>query len=54
MISADDSLATVQLRLYFRLQANSYEAMIVTMIFGLAASEIKEDAFASWLRSSAA
>lgn len=29
------------------------EAMIVTMVYGLAAGEINEDAFAVWLRSSA-
>jgi death-on-curing protein len=29
------------------------EAMIVTMVYGLAAGELKEDQFAEWLRSSA-
>ena len=29
------------------------EAMIVTMVYGLAASEVTEDGFASWLRRSA-
>ena len=29
------------------------EAMIVTMVYGLAASEVTEDQFAVWLRSSA-
>lgn len=35
-------------------ETNSDEAMIVTMVYGLAASEVKEDVFASWLRSSSA
>jgi death-on-curing protein len=30
------------------------EAMIVTMVYGLAAGDVGEDAFAAWLRSSAA
>jgi death-on-curing protein len=34
-------------------EADFDEAMIVTMVYGLAAGEVKEDAFASWLRSSA-
>lgn len=29
------------------------EAMIVTMVYGLAAGEVKEDAFATWLRPAA-
>lgn len=35
-------------------ETNFDEAMIVTMVYGLAASEVKEDVFASWLRSSSA
>ncbi len=30
------------------------EAMIVTMVYGLAASEVTEDEFAAWLRAAAA
>jgi death on curing protein len=35
------------------IEANFDEAMIVTMVYGLAASEINDETFANWLRSSA-
>ncbi len=36
------------------MEANFDEAMIVAMVYGLAASEIREDEFANWMRSPAA
>jgi death on curing protein len=35
------------------IEANFDEVMIVTMVYGLAASEINDEAFANWLRASA-
>lgn len=36
------------------IELNFEEATIVTMVYGLAAGEIKEDQFANWLRNAAA